>query len=785
MKTKHFNPLVALAAGFMFVNTSCSKVEDLYNQPQGEVTELIPNSNISAAFNWATTKSINIQIAVDDQFDGKYFYKVEIFDREPHAEGATLLAAGVAKKGQDLTTTASIPTGLQYVYVKQTSPTGITSYSMLEVSGTTISKSKIASGISAATINTKGISLLASTTSLTPATAPAQPTPVGEEIQGNVDVTWSEASSKKKFIIKKDEIYTGEIPLNAGIDNMVIYVEGTWNRTGKTINLGAKNTIIVLEGGKIIANELSMPSNTPIFTNFGTAEFNRLTANNTGYINNYAVLNVKERLSIPSEGTFVNTGTFITKDIVINSNGTFNNSGTVTVTGEMNLPSGAQVLNTGSAIFKKVTGNSNTGILTNEGYMSINELNFINTVFNVNCHTTVSTVTEFNGAKVNIAAGARLDINTIEKSGGALYSLGKESILDVKNEVTFTTNSNTITGNTGSLARFKKINLKGHHSVIYKNLVTISTDNHPISPEYQTYYLSDKDVNILGYNNSDVVIPNSGCNDGGFNHPTTNPPVDQTPKEVVLGTYSYAFEDNWPSTINGDYDMNDFVVDVQIIKYQNTANETEKVVLKNKIRAIGASKHVSAAIQLDNVLAGNIKSATYSNQNLLGSIIPLNSKGIEEGQTHAIVSIVDNGHAAFGANVGQFIFTHDNSYQPIETEITIEFNTPIKDFSQADLNPFIVNLAQTTGGRYEVHLVGRKATDKINSSLIARQQGPQGELSSDPFKTKRNEPFAISTPVSFIYPKESIRITTTYPDFMEWATSNGDSKPFWYNNIAN
>lgn len=787
MKAKHFNPLVALAAGFMFVNTSCSKVEDLYNQPSGDGIELIPNGNISSAFNWATTKAINVQIAVDDQFDGKYFYKLEIFDREPHAEGATLLAAGVAKKSQDLKTTASIPTGLQYIYVKQTSPVGIESYSMLEVTGTAITKSNIAGGIKAATISTKGISLLAATTTLAPATAPVPPTVPSDarEIAGSTDVDWNTANANKKLYIKEGAIFTGAIPLNAGIANITVYVEGTWNRGNNDITLGAKNTIIVLGKGKIVARDLAMPSENPVFTNFGTADFTGLTANNTGSISNYNVLNVTNTLNIPSQGTFVNTGTFKATDVNINSEGKFNNSGTVTLTGSINLPSKAEILNTGTATFNKVTGNSNDGTLTNRGHMSINDLNFTNSVFNVNCHTVVGTVSNFNGAKVNIADGAKLEITTITKSGGVVYTLAAKAMLDVKNEVTFTTQTNTITGEAGSLARFKKINLAGHNSVNYNGSVAIATNNHPTNPQNDVFYVVNGSARIVGYDNTSIVISNTGCNDGGFNNPAPNPPVDQKPKEITLGTYSYAFEDNWPSTTNGDYDMNDFVVDVQVVKYQNANNKTEKLVLKNKIRAIGASKHVSAGIQLDNVLAGNVKSVTYSKQNLLGSVISLNSKGIEEGQANAVVSIVDNGHAAFGKTIGQFIFTHDNSSAPVETNITIEFNTPIDNFTQEDLNPFIVNLAQTTGGRYEVHLVGRKATDKINQSLIAKQQSAQGELSADPFKTKSNEPFALSTPVSFAYPKEGVRITTTYPDFMEWAVSNGMSKPNWYNNKVN
>lgn len=787
--SKLFNSLLLVAAGFMFTATSCNKVEDLYSKPDGEKTQLLPNSSISSDFNWATTKTVSVKIAVNDQYEGKYFYKLELFDREPTDDGAKLLAAGVAKKGKDLNTVLSIPSSLEYIYVQTTNPNGYKSSSMLQVeNGIIVNNSIIAN---TASISQPSIKLLASTNGL--ASSNTQPTPPSVPanavaLEGSKNLEWNDVNANKNFVIKSGKTFTGSAALNNGVQGVTVYVQGTWERSkNQDITIGAGNKVIVLPGGEIKSDEITMPSTNITFTNYGKVSLNRLTANSSAIVTNHGVLNLVESFNIPSSTTFLNTGTYSAKDMSINSNGQLYNEGTIVLSGTLNIPSEAKVLNTGVATFNVVKGNTSTGSLTNQGTLTVKDLDFTNTVLNVNCLTTIEKMS-INGSAINITDGARLNVTNIDISGGATFNLASNAVLDVKTEAKFNTNLNKIiaSGTKSALARIKKVTFVSNGpSIEYigSNLL-VATDVHPFNPQNNPSYkiLIGAQLVRNNYAANNVVIEGTTCNAGGFNTPPTAPPVDQTPKDIVLGTYSYAFEDNWPSTNKGDYDMNDFVVDIQITKVQNTDNKVEKVILKNKIRAIGASKRLAAAIQLDNVLASAVKSVNYSNASLKGNVIPLTSAGIESGQSKAIVTIVDDGHAAFNSN-GQFVFTHNNTYSPIETVITIEFNTPLDNFTHSDLNPFIINFMQANAGRNEVHLVGYKATDKINRSLVSYEQGANGELSStDPFKTKGNEPFALSIPESFNYPFESVRITTSYPDFMNWVLSGGTTHQTWYTN---
>lgn len=779
---KRFNSLTVLAVSLAVLGTGCSKVEDLYKGADDEGEGLLSGVEVSANFKWATSKTIDVRLAVDDQYNGQFYYKLELFDLEPHAPGASLLGAGLARKGQDLVTKITIPEGLSHIYVQETTPQGIVSYSMLEVGGkASVASSKSASTSKFAGTSLQGLNKMSSTstsTYSTPVDAPKVPTNA-VELEGKNDVKHADVSANKNFVIRKGKTFTGDIALNAGVSGITVYVEGVWNPKGGTVVLGAGNTINVLPGTKFELKKLSMPSTNIKFANFGTSSFDDFEANSKSDISNHGTLSIANTFDIPSDTKFENTGVLSTKNMKINSGGEFVNIGTATLTGILDMPANSTYTNEGKAKVTNFKGNS-TAVITNNGELIIEDAQIANTTWFVNCRTIIGKM-NLNGTVFNIATGGRLDVDDV-KVGGSKFNLANGAILDVVDKMEFTSNSSTVTAlGDVAVARFGKVDISGWNGVVYEGRLTVASKEHTQNEKDKLRYTAGDQVKMVKYNAISVTIAGTECNGGGFNYTPTTPPEDQKLTEVVLGTYSYAFEDNWPS--QGDYDMNDLVVDVQIVKYQNKANKVEKIVLKNKIRSVGASKRLAAAFQLDNVLAATVKSVTYSNRDVVGKVLPLTSTGVEDGQAKAVVTLVDDAHKAFGRTDNSFVFTEDGSIQPLATEITIEFTTALENFNYTDLNAFIVNFAQNQGGRNEVHLVGFNATDKINKSLVQREQEAGGALSSgDPFKTKGNYPFAMSFPLSFKYPLEGQDITKVYPDFEEWVKSVGASSQFWYNN---
>ena len=75
--------------------SSC--VKDLYDPEV--IAEKNPDAEIPVGFKFTTTKNVNLTVNVDDQYNGQYFYKVEVYNQNPLSvnNNMKLLTAGVAK----------------------------------------------------------------------------------------------------------------------------------------------------------------------------------------------------------------------------------------------------------------------------------------------------------------------------------------------------------------------------------------------------------------------------------------------------------------------------------------------------------------------------------------------------------------------------------------------------------------------------------------------------------------------------------------------------------------
>lgn len=733
MFSKRVTSLLLATSGVLLM-ASCSKVNDLYKAPEKDpAAALFPNVAISDKFNWATSKQVDVRIGVEDQFDGQYSYKLEVYDSEPFSEGALLLAGGLAKKGQDLVTKATIPTVLDYVFVKQTSPTGLVSYFMAEVNGNSVRTESTGATKVAGLNGSKGLTLLASTTP----TIPAAPVVAGSVYTGSGSV-----SAGNSYKIPAGSTVTGKSGFS-GVSQysstVTLFVEGTWDLTNQNVSLPRGVKIVVMPTGKLkISND---------------------------------------------------------KDLVLPVNSVIQNYGHVDIKGDFDVDGGT-FLNYGAATIDDLDV-SNNSLVENYNSMVINEAKFEDSRFNVYCDATVNKTFEADGSIIYVAKGVRLMVlNSVAEA--ATFELDDEAIFQVTGKAEFSSDKKNKTciirgvGAKKALASMKEVRIKsssnrdkkgGKRGLDYEGNLNIAYDKHDFNGRYETNYKCGKKVRMYGRcDDVKITIPEDKCGLGTSTPVDPNPPAEPPVTPIELGYTSYAFEDNWPSTTKGDYDMNDFVVDVQIVQYKNAQNKIEKVVLRNKIRSVGASKDLSAAIQLEGVAKANVKDVDYSNVSVVGAVLPLEVNGLEAGQTKPIVTIADNAHGVFGVTNNTFVSTQNGSaFTPVITEVTIEFNTPIENFDYENINPFISYLERGESVRSEVHVVGFLATNKINNAIIARETDPLGELSAqDPFKSKRNEPFAVRVPGSFVYPGEGVKISTAYPRFESWVTSGGTTDQDWF-----
>lgn len=742
-KVKSITLFLVSLIGVLAIGTSCSKVKDLYNETATDTSTLFPDgATVPSDFKWNSAKSMDVRVAVDDQFGGQYFYRIEIFDNDPMlGSGTNLLAAGQAKQGQDFVGKLMVPTIAKYLYIRQTSPLGIASVSMVAVEegASTINVSTSSSltsnsnktSVARAAFNKSTLSASSSSVSTLSSVAVTVPNDA-IEITGNGTVV---VVANKSYVIKSGTTFTGKIDANNGTSNVKIYVQGKWKNPSFEFNLGSNNGLYITDAGSIELVNVTQNTNGG-FVNYGSANLSKMeTKNNTLYVN-YGTLDA-DRANI--------------------TNGSFTNYGVATI---QNLES-----------------TTNSTIIRNEGTLTVKNASLTNATLEAVCHTTIQSLTT-NGATISISSGALLSLDKLD-AGGTKFNLASSSILAVNTLAKFNSQASTMQGPSSgqALARLKKVDVSNQYMAItYSGNLEIACSDHTANGQWNTYYVINSPAKLVPYDKSTVVIAGTACNAGG-NNASGGTPTDQQVTEVNLGTYSYAFEDNWPN--KGDYDMNDFVVDMNITKLQNATNKVTKVVLKGKLRSVGASKRLAAAVQLDGIPAANVKSITYSKKDLVGANLILAANGVETGQTNAVVPICDDAHKAFGVSDTRFVSTQNGSYSPVDVMITIEFNTPLDNFTYNTLNMFIVNFSQNIGGRNEVHLAGYAATDKINKSLVATEKGRKLSL-TDPFKTPAGDPFALAIPISFNYPAEGNNINSVYPLFADWAHSGGLKNTDWY-----
>lgn len=741
LKRNKFHRFLLGLTGIVLIVSGCAKI-DVGTGITPDAPALFPNGEtIPANFKWASVSTIDVRVTVNDKFNGQYFYRVELFDSDPRPNaGANLLGAGLAKKGQDYVGKIVIPTGLPYVYLKQTSPVGISSVSMIAVGNNTsltVSKANMADELSGGSLRASSGSSMGGTFSTMADAKVAAVVVPGDAlpITGGATVV---VESGKSYVIKSGVTFTGAINANNGTNGVKIYVEGLWTNRGFTMNLGGNNALYTTISGKIELNNV-IQNTEGAFLNYGTASLEDLSTSNQALYVNYGTLNAEKARF---------------------SNGSFTNFGTVTI--------------------KSLTSTTASTKIRNEGTMDITTASLTNATLEAACHTKIVTLNT-NSAIVNISDKALLSIGSLD-AGGTRFNLTSAAILEVSGTAKFNSNRNYMnaSGTGRAVARLKKVDVQDQwQAITYTGSLEVACSDHTSNGPWSTYYILESPATMVPYDKSTVTIAATTCNAGGNNDKgATTPPTNQTLTEVNMGTYSYAFEDKWPEL--GDYDLNDFVVDMNIVKYQNSSNKITKLVLKGKLRSVGATKRLAAGVQLDGILAGNVKSVSYSRADLIGSILKVGSNGVETGQTNAVVPIVDDAHKAFGVTDNRFISTQNGGgYNPVDVVITIEFNTPLDNFTYQSLNMFIFDTAQVSNGRREIHLVGYAATDKIDKAIIESMKGKK--LSAqDPFKSVHNEPWALSTPISFVYPAESKNIKDVYSKFGSWALSGGTKDTNWY-----
>lgn len=245
-----------------------------------------------------------------------------------------------------------------------------------------------------------------------------------------------------------------------------------------------------------------------------------------------------------------------------------------------------------------------------------------------------------------------------------------------------------------------------------------------------------------------------------------------TPSEIGYGTL--AFEDMWP--YSGDYDFNDLVLNYRFTNVMNANNEAVRLEIELKLLAAGATYENGFGIELpvNKSLIQSVEGAQ-----LTESLISTDEKGLEAGQSNAVIIPFDNTLALF--NAGSMINTRPNDgfIDPVLINMTVRFTEPIEFALLADApyNPFIF----VNGDRSrEVHLKDELPTDLADQSLFETIEDFSDLSEGKSYINEDNVPWAINMIHNFRFPVEKTRIDGAYNYFVSWGRSNGANHKDWY-----
>lgn len=284
---------------------------------------------------------------------------------------------------------------------------------------------------------------------------------------------------------------------------------------------------------------------------------------------------------------------------------------------------------------------------------------------------------------------------------------------------------------------------------------------------------------------------NDGVSDAFDEFPNDASRVYTTHYPSVGDNASIIFEDMWPR--EGDYDMNDLIVDLHILQIKDNSNKIKELSIETTLIASGAFYTNGFSIQIDANIQ-NIQSAVFlingveTSENMISSD---NDKTIITFFTDAVKSFKEMpNYTDFSSTSGQFPLCNDlyNRYINICKNRPSVNNPVIKAsiiFNEAQLlksppyNPFItINNGETL--YTEVHLPNFLPTSLVDFSLFDTQDDASDINNNITYKTSSDRPWALLIPTSFSYPTERTNISETYIHFDDWVYSEGLLFDDWY-----
>lgn len=755
---------------------------------------------VSSDFNWSTIRPVDLMVDVDDQYAGAYYYSVETWSDNPiNNENAKLLAKGFANQNNLFETSLSVPSNLSSLFIRQTSPTGKQAVKVVAIQAQTTCDF---GSQPAAQVGTRSASA-PQLRMFDPFHEDSYPTVVPNDAAAYTSDMWVSSG-----VFYLPDGFSGSINAGGG----TFYVAGD-----AQVNLsyiGPNGVFYVLPNASLTFTndyKFNQSGNAVYIAPSGTLNVQSLQIGNSAVIYNKGNINASTAIQLAVNGSLYNQGNISVNELfsLQNDQAYFYNEGTLTAHNFAQQGS-ADMTNMGTmTILNASIINSTHAVWQNYGTyttrtMSMTASNYGNS-YNA-CKLIVENDFLLSSHGLQMGEGSYAYTKHLEITN-AIVEMESNSIFEVENTADYGWNPQASgygfygTGSTPALLRVKIAQKKNKTNDVmhYGGNLHIENKKHfdLQKDPWNIHYTIDPSVTMYDQGESPLIIPSSECS-AGNNVPSTDPedPTDpeepEEPEEPTSPTgpvlvnpgisYTYAFEDMWP--MYGDYDVNDLVVTLTPGYYINTDNKITQWFASATIKAIGASKTISAAIQLDNILVNQVGAVRYQDNDgaLNGSVFMLNSVGVETDQDKAVIPLFDNAHSFMGASAQSMINTIIGGARLAPKTFGIEVDFTGSNVTLADIDPSKLNFFLVTNGvatqRQEVHLRGYQPTNKVNTNLL---NTAMDQFSIVPFSSKDNLVWGLMLPVDFQYPKEFTNVREAYPGFTEWAKSSGSTNTDWYN----
>lgn len=740
-----------------------------------DTENLNPDGSVPADFNYLTTKSVNIQVQVNDQFNGNYLYKVEVFDQNPLTSDTVvnLLSAGTSNKDKAYTTRVVVPQYVRTLYVQQTSP----------------DKKKVVKAVSVEQVTTQPVICNfkpeVASASKAQKTAPVHTEKASDypKPASGLQVITSTANPLMglKYLVPAGTTLTN---LNLGwTQNTELFVEGNLI-FDKQIDDPDGLKIILLPGSNVTftANNISIHGNRIVVAVYEGAilEFDNQSGTFGGgaILVNDGLVTVKDILAMNGASYIVNNNRLTTKNVNITNDNVISNYGSFIVNESVNLTAQAKLVNNGELEAGNINSTNTSVQIYNNGVLKASSLTSAATIFNTcrieteDFKTQGATIHNGDGALI-ISQDMYLHNTTLNLTGGSVIEvkdLGYNNVDVVTNSGVEFANNVVINGSAVGgvqplFSGWTIVDRKSNNKLTLNGTFEFCVLDGEMPSDK---FLKSVSSGVNMTTEPTTVIESSACNLGGVN--STPPGGGGTPPEdpafpivVVEGTdYIYSMEDLWPHM--GDYDMNDFVFKIHAItKYVNSGNNVEKMTFQLTPLASGSTKMVSAALQLDGVNAGNV--SVNSTEDMAR---------IEDGQEKSNLILFENVHALFGLTGHLIVNTFNNATKVATSTYTFEitFTTPVAqtEISVDKLNFYSIVGTVDSDDRHEIHLAGYAPSNKVRRSPTS-------------YKDENNMVWALMLPTSsYKYPAENVKIFDAYPNFMNWAKSGGKEFTDWFLN---